>query len=205
MTREPSIAGVLALVISLGGVLAGAAVLHGCGSEAQPRPQAPAVVATSLTQAVEMAEQQTGGRARKAELETEHGGNAYEIKTVAPGKSAKVLVDPASGKVLSVSGPGFLESIANVFDREDQREDEDALRRLQGLPMTLAGAITAAERETGGRAVEATLESRHGATLFEVTLVKDLAQQEVLVDPAAGKVVPKPPQRNGKDEDEDDD
>jgi uncharacterized membrane protein YkoI len=179
-----------------GAVTLAAAALVAIGAAtviAQPTPQpAPRTAAqparASLEQAIRAAEQETGGRARKAETERDGGVDAYEIKTVARDRSAKVLVDQASGRVLRVEGPGFFERVANVFDKDDQREDEAALARLEASPMTLAAAAAAAEKETGGRAVKAALEDQHGATVFEVRLVKDLAPHKVLVDPANGKV-----------------
>lgn len=190
-----------------GGLLAGGAalVLDATTSIAQApaRPvggggQAP----IPLAHAVSVAEKQTGGRARKAEMERERGIYVYEIKTVSKDGSAKVLVDPASGNVLRVHTPGFIASIANVFDRDDQRKDQAAFAQLEASPMTLAGAIEAAEKETGGRAVEAALKSQYGSALFEVRVVKDLAPQKVLVDLATGKVVTLPPHGGRKDDDD---
>src|SRR5439155_6855945 len=80
------------------------------------------------------------------------GIDVYEIKTVSKDGSAKVLVDPASGNILRVVTPGFVSSVANVFDRDDQRKDQAAFAQLEGSPMTLASAIDAAQKETGGRA-----------------------------------------------------
>jgi uncharacterized membrane protein YkoI len=194
-----------------GGLLAGLAtlVLEATTSIAQapaPQPvrhgggngQAP----TPLGHAVRVAEKHTGGRARKAETERERGVYVYEIKTVSKDGSATVLVDPVSGNVLRVHTPGFIASIANVFDRDDQREDQTTFARLEASSMALAGAIEAAEKETGGRAVEAALKSRGGSGLFEVRVVKDSAPQKVLVDPATGKVVAVPPHGGRKDDDD---
>ena len=89
---------------------------------AQATPQPPkesAVSQSSIVQAIRVAEQETGARARKVEIERERGVDVYEIKTVAKDKSIKVLVDPASGKVLRMSGAGIFASIANLFDDED--------------------------------------------------------------------------------------
>jgi len=151
---------------------------------------------------VRVAEKQTGGRARKAETERERGVYVYEIKTVSKDGSATVLVDPASGNVLRVDTPGFIASIANVFDRDDQRRDQAAFARLEVSSMALAGAIEAAEKETGGRAVEAALKSQDGSGLFEVRVVKDSAPQKVLVEPATGKVQTVPPHGGRKDDDD---
>jgi uncharacterized membrane protein YkoI len=191
-------------------VLAAAAAVVAIGAAtviAQPTQQQPAgpgaqAAQTSLASAIQLAEQQTGGRARKAELERDRGIDAYEIKTVARDKSAKVMVELASGKVLRVEGPGFLENIANALDNDDQREDQAALARLEASPMTLAAAIGTAERETGGRAVKAALKSEHGTTFFEVRVVKDLVPQKILVDPASGKVVPVATREKKKDDDD---
>ena len=97
--------------------------------------------------------------------------------------------------------PGFVSSVANVFDRDDQRKDQAAFAQLEGSPMTLASAIDAAQKETGGRAVKGALKSQYGSTLFEVSVVKDWTMQKILVDPATAKVVTRPPQGKRKDDD----
>lgn len=179
--------------------------LIGTAALAQTAPQQNGAAvqqsSSSLVQAIRVAEQETGGRARKAEMERERGVDAYEIKTVGKDKSVKVLVEPASGKVMRVEGPGFFDAITNLFDGDDRREDQAALAQLEASPMTLGAAIAAAERETGGRAVKASLKSRYGQTLFEVGVVKDLVPHKVMVDPANGKVAVV--QRKGKDKDDD--
>ncbi len=131
--------------VALGAVLAvvGAVV---CAQTTQPPKESAAQAQASLGQAIRVAEQETGGRARKAEMVRERGVDAYEIKTVAKDQSAKVVVDPMSGKVLRVSRPGFFSSIANLVD-DDRREDQAAFARLEASPMTLGAAIVAAERE----------------------------------------------------------
>jgi len=158
---------------------------------------------TSLAQAVRVAEQQTGGRARKAEMERNRGTYVYEIKTVSKEKSVKVFVDPASGSVVRTVTPGVISSLSHVFDRKDQLKEQAALARLEASTMSLVSAIESAERESGGRAVEAALASLYGSTLFEVKVVKDLTTQRVVVDPATGKVAAVVPSR-GKRKDDDD-
>ena len=165
--------------------------------------QQPVHPQTSLAQAVRVAEQQTGGRARKAEMEHERGTDVYEINTISKDRSAKVLVDPASGKVLRVDTPGFVSSVASLFDRDDRRKDQAAFTRLEASSMTLTGAIDAAEKETGGRAVKAALKSQYGSTLFEVSVVKDWTMQRVVVDPATAKVVTVPAHGKRKKDDDD--
>jgi len=196
-----------------GGLLAGVAVLADALAAGEGSAQAPpqqsgrpgggdALKAPiSLAQAIRAAEKQTGGRARKAEMERERGVYVYEIKTVSKDSSAKVHVDPTSGNVLRVRTPGFIAGITNLFDRDDQRKDQAAFAQLEASSMTLAGAVDLAEKETGGRAVQAALKSRYGSMLFEASVVKDWTTHKVLVDPATAKVVTSP--AHGKREDDD--
>ncbi len=157
---------------------------------------------TSLAQAVRVAEQQTGGRARKAEMERTRGTDVYEIKIVSKERSAKVFVDPVSGNVLRVVSPGVISSFGHVFDREDHVKEQAVLARLEASPMSLVSAIETAERETGGRAVEAALAGFHGSTRFEVRVVKDLTTHRVMVDPATANVVAVPARGKRKDHDD---
>jgi uncharacterized membrane protein YkoI len=153
---------------------------------------------TSLSQAVGVAEQRTGGRAMRAEMDRERGGYLYEIRTVSKDKSAKVVVDPASGNVVRVDEPGLVGRVAAVFDRDDQRREQILFAGLEASPMTLAGAIAAAEKETGGRAVKAGSADQYGSILFAVQLIKDAAMLRVHVESATGKVITIP---NRKDDD----
>ena len=202
--------GLLAGVATLAGASGAvdvAALLRALTSVAPADAQPPATGAgqppqASLAQAVRVAEKETGGRARKAEMERERGVYVYEIETVSKDGSAEVHVDPASGRVLRVKRPWFGSSIANVFDRDDRRKDQAAFAQLEASPMTLVGAVEAAEKETGGRAVKATMKSRYASTLFEVSVVKDWVTHSVLLDPATGKVVTVPPRGKGKDDDD---
>jgi uncharacterized membrane protein YkoI len=158
-------------------------------------------VQTSLAQAVRVAEQRTGERARRAEMERKRRGYVYEIETVSKDQWAEVLVDPATGSVLELDAPGFVSSITNVFDREIQRKDHAALARLEASSMSMADAIDVAQKETGGGAVKAAVRGQHGSTLFEVRVIKNWTMQKVLVNPTTAKVVTVPPSERREGED----
>src|SRR3989442_11403362 len=147
---------------------------------------------TSLAQAVRVAEQQTGGRARKAEMERNKGTDVYEIKTVSKEKSAKVFVDPVSGNVLRVASPGVISSLSHVFVRKDHVKEQAALARLEASPMSLVSAIESAARETGGRAVEAALAGFHGSRLLRARWGKDLTHHRALAFRPTAHGVPNP-------------
>lgn len=71
----------------------------------------------TLAQAVASAEQHTGGRATKAELERHKGTTAFEVEVVKGNAVSNVMVDAADGKVLS--------AVADREDRNGEHEDED--------------------------------------------------------------------------------
>ena len=77
-----------------------------------------------------------------------------------------------------------------AFAAESRRggEAHEAVAYEQ-VKMTLADAIALAERQTGGKAVEATLEQEHGTVSFEVEIMKDRAFQKVTIDARTGQVV----------------
>jgi len=77
-----------------------------------------------------------------------------------------------------------------AFAAESRRGGE-ALEAVayEQVKMTLADAIALAERQTGGKAVEATLEQEHGTVSFEVEIMKDRAFQKVTIDARTGQVV----------------
>ena len=172
-------AGVIVLAILLGSRGAGAVETASVGPAGQ-HPQTP----SSLAQAIRIAERETGERARKVEMERERGVEVYEIDTVLRDRSSTVPVDLAS-------------SIGTIFDSEDQREDQALFDRLAAISMTLADAVEVAEKETGGRAVEASVGSQYGSTQFQVRVVKDFVTQRVVVDPSTGKVVTVPRRGDG--------
>jgi uncharacterized membrane protein YkoI len=55
----------------------------------------------TMSQAVATAEQQAGGKATRAKLETETGKLLYEIQVAGKDKTAEVKVDAQDGKVLA--------------------------------------------------------------------------------------------------------
>jgi len=192
------------LASGVAAVLAATTAVTQAAAQQQARPDGASGLQpqTSLAQAVRVAEQQTGGRARKAEMERKRGTYVYEVKTVSKDKSAQVVVDPASGNVLRVATPGVISSLGHVFDRKDQLKEQAALARLEASPMTLVGAIESAEKETGGRAVEAALASLYGSTLFEVSVLKDLTIHRVVIDPTTAKVTTLSSRGKRKDHDD---
>jgi|SRR5512132_2028660 uncharacterized membrane protein YkoI len=174
MLRSKFIPATMAAVIALGAGADSAAT----GEHENAGEIAAALAAkVSPAQAIATAEQQTGGRAVKIDVEGKNDTHFYEIKTISGEKLAAVLVDSATGKIVSTE--------ARIFDEEDRME----LAGLDSSPTTLAAAIGTAEQQVGGKAVEAGYENENGQMLFEVEVAKDKTVHKVEIDAATGKVV----------------
>ncbi|MBY0508857.1 MAG: PepSY domain-containing protein [Rhodospirillaceae bacterium] len=137
---------------------------------------------TSIVQAIAAAEQQTGGRAMKIEVEKEKGTYLYEVKTISKDRISEVFVDPVSGQVVRSEDEGL---ISKVFDRADR----DEFIRLGASSTTLAAAIATAEQHIGGKAIEASFDNEGGTMRFEVEVAKDNAVHKVMIASADGKVL----------------
>jgi uncharacterized membrane protein YkoI len=89
--------------------------------------------------------------------------------------------------VVVVLGVFAIGGASAALARESHDTDEAAI--YEQVKLTLADAIAAAERQTGGRAVEAKLEKEHGVVAFEVEVMKDRAFQKVVIDAKSGQIV----------------
>lgn len=193
MIRSKMLPAAMAAVFALG---TGGAAFASSGDHEDGREIAAVLAAkTTVAEAIAAAEQHSGGRAMKIDIEKDNGAYLYEIKTVSKDKITEVLVDPASGKVVRTDDEGL---IARIFDSEDQ----DELAKLAASPTTLAAVIATAEQHTGGKAIEARVDDDDDTMLFKVEVAKDNALQKVMVDIATGKVVKV---KTTKDDDDDDD
>lgn len=134
----------------------------------------------SLTQAIETAEKQGGGRAIDAEFDAENGVAKYEVKILGADKLQDYTLDADTGQV-----------------REAENETiEKYLTRLKpetvnSAKTTLAQAIGIAEQRAGGKAAKAEIDREGDTVGYEITVAKsDGTTQEVKVgaDGQVGKV-----------------
>jgi uncharacterized membrane protein YkoI len=137
----------------------------------------------SLTQAIGIAEKQGSGQAIDADYAAKHGGKAmghYSVKVLsADGKKlTKYEVDPLTGKIIEASNEAF----EKVFTRVKPTD-------LQNAPTSLKSAITTAESQSGGKAVDADTDKSGDTVRYTVKVAKaDGTTEKVKVNGADGKV-----------------
>jgi uncharacterized membrane protein YkoI len=148
--------------------------------ESEAEVQAFEAVKTPLSGAISIAETHSGGKALDVSFENRHGKPAYRVKTLQNNQVWEGLVDANSGQIIG-RGKSTHES---KLDREDKAE----LAGLRTAKTTLAQATATAERQSGGKAIDAGLEETRGKVAYEVEIVKDRRVRTLTVDPGNGQV-----------------
>ncbi|MDO4776893.1 MAG: PepSY domain-containing protein [Cardiobacteriaceae bacterium] len=135
---------------------------------ADPLPPANGISAAS---AIALAEKETGARATQLDVDDYRGKIAFDIELHDDKQEYDIRIDAVTGDILSRK---------DEFDTDMPRPVQIALRE----------AVKTAERETGGTAVDAELEGRHGVLVYEIKLVKpDGSRHYMDIDTADGKIL----------------
>ena len=130
-----------------------------------------------LAEAIKQTEAQLHGTVLKADLERAHGHYIYEIDVAKDAAVTEIKFDPKSGALHN--------SDVDPIDEDEQR----SLTALHSAQTSLVTAITIAMEHTHAKAKSAKLEEDDGNTFFEIKLVGDGKEYEVMIDPANGKVL----------------
>ncbi|MCA8867582.1 MAG: PepSY domain-containing protein [Rhodobacteraceae bacterium] len=110
----------------------------------------------------------------------------------------KKILSLATGTLISLGllGGAATMAVAEKHDSSDKAE----VQAFMATTGSLTDAVTAAEKQMGGKAMSVEFDNENGAPVYEVELAKtDGTTQTFLVNPANGKVVKK------ADENEDND
>ena len=75
--------------------------------------------------------------------------------------------------------------IAEAGDKPDSQE----MARLMAARTSLAQAVAIAEKETGGKAIDADFDNKNGTLSLEIEVLKDNNVSVVTIDADTGKVV----------------
>jgi uncharacterized membrane protein YkoI len=135
----------------------------------------------SLTQAIGIAEKEGSGQAIAADYVAKKGTmGQYDIKVLSSDgtKLTKYRVNSSTGKVTKASDEAFEKMFTRIKPNE-----------LQTAPTSLKGAITAAESQAGGKAVDADTDRSGDSVRYTVKVAKaDGTTEKVKVNGADGKV-----------------
>ena len=87
--------------------------------------------------------------------------------------------------VATIVALGGAAGIAQAGDKPDAQE----MAKLMAARTSLSQAIAIAEKETGGKAIDADFDNENGALSLEIEVLKDNAVSKVIIDADTGKVV----------------
>lgn len=133
----------------------------------------------SLTRAVAIAEQATGGHVLDAELEERNGRLFYEVDLLQGKKLQQLTLDARDGKIVERSAP-LIEGYWTRWFESDRLGRVTSARRLSEL-------LTRLERQTGGEVVEASFDVEEGQPRYEVEIATRAGVADVNLDPRTGE------------------
>jgi uncharacterized membrane protein YkoI len=88
--------------------------------------------------------------------------------------------------MLTFAGMTAVAALATVYVH---RVAEDEAAAIAKASVSLAEAVSIAEKHVGGKAVRAQYADQHGQWVFEIEVVKGKGAMDVTVDAATGKVL----------------
>jgi uncharacterized membrane protein YkoI len=117
------------------------------------------------------------------------------------------LVPAAMVAVMAIAGAGSAFAANDSHrNREESKNEQAEIGAIMNAKTSLAQAIAAAERQTGGKAVETGLDNQNGVMAYEVLVANGTTVQKVLVDLDSGQVTKVAAGRlDHEDHEEDDD
>jgi uncharacterized membrane protein YkoI len=90
--------------------------------------------------------------------------------------------------ILALAAVAALGGVAGIAYAGDTL-DADAMAKLMAAKTTLGQAIAIAEKETGGKAIDADFAHEDGAMTAEIEVLKDKSVSKVVIDADSGKVL----------------
>lgn len=96
----------------------------------------------------------------------------------------KILTLATAG-AFAASAIGF----ARVVQAKDSERPTDEAAVMANAKVSMAQAITTAEQQVGGKAVDSGIEDQNGTVFLEVTVLTGTQKHKVLIDPQSGQVV----------------
>lgn len=165
----------------LGALALGLAVTGAQATNAADEEQTLSNAKVSLTQAIGIAEKQGSGQAVSADYKPKSGGMGdYDVRVLSGDgkKLTSYRVNPNTGKVTQASREPFQKLFTHIKPTD-----------LQNAPTSLKSAISTAESQSGGKAVNADTDRTGDTVRYTVKVAKaDGTSEKVQVNGADGKV-----------------
>jgi uncharacterized membrane protein YkoI len=140
----------------------------------------------SLTDAIQKAEQEGMGKAIDVEIESDRGQQPHYAVEVLSSDGKTITEYEVDAMTGTISG-ARTERFENVFKRTQSRDLAQAETQT-----SLTQAISTAESQSGGKAIEAETEREDARVRYEIKIAQaDGSTEELEVDGASGKVARK--------------
>ena len=137
----------------------------------------------SISGAVTATEKSTGGKVMEIKLDEEKGAPIFEAAVLSGGKVKHYKIDAATSTGMPVESKSLMDKI----DMEGKAE-QDAIMQAK---TSLNDAIAAVEKDTGGKAVQASVEVEDKKSEYHIEVVANGKEVKKKVDTASGKIITK--------------
>lgn len=142
-----------------------------------------AKVKTPLTDAVAAAEKEAGaGKAVDATFDPSGPSPVYRVTIYRNNSLWEGLFDPDTGKATGKNN--------TIAENELEDQEKKELTGIANAKTSMLDAMKTAEKEGGGKAIDAGIEEHEGKVWYQIAVVKNGAVQPVIVDPATGQAKP---------------
>src|SRR5436305_6191940 len=138
---------------------------------------------TGLVDAVTNGEKEAGGgKAVDATFDPTGTSPVYRVTFYRNNSLWEGFFDADSGKSTGKTN--------NIAENELEDQEKKELSGITSAKTSMLDAIKAAEKEGGGKSIDAGIEEHEGKVWYQVSVVKSGAVQPVLVDPQRGQAKP---------------
>lgn len=138
---------------------------------------------TGLADAVTAGEKEAGGgKAVDATFDPTGTSPVYRVTVYRNNSLWEGFFDADSGKATGKTN--------NIAENELEDQEKKELSGITSAKTSMLDAIKAAEKEGGGKSIDAGIEEHDGKVWYQVAVVKSGAVQPILVDPATGQAKP---------------
>jgi uncharacterized membrane protein YkoI len=135
----------------------------------------------TLDQAVAAAEKLGGGNATRATFEQMNGKSGYLVIVFAANTMKEFWVDPQIGVATPQTGTATASASQEAMDKANTAE-------LHGAKSTLQQAVSMAEQQSGGKAIDAQIEKRNNKVAHDIQVARNGKLSNVWFDPVMGKI-----------------
>lgn len=127
----------------------------------------------SAIEAIEIAQKEFPGVVLELERDKNNGRTIYEVELASSSEKAELEVDAMNGEIISIQ----------------VKSDKEEYRKYSGVALSMEEAIRIAQGKFQGTVIEVELDTNNGGFEYEVELVQNGKEAEIVIDGNTGEIL----------------